>query len=184
MSQPMPKPWVTLSSRVAFDGHWLKVRADECRTAEGAVISPYFVVESADFAHVAARTEDGRVVMVRQYRQGTRGVHLELPAGLIDAADADPLAAARRELREETGHEAEGWRIAAVWSANPARQSNRHHLFLADLARSVGAPKLDGHESLTVELVPVSELEAKIICGEIDSSLHVAAILRALVAWR
>jgi 8-oxo-dGTP pyrophosphatase MutT (NUDIX family) len=184
MPRPEPKPWVTLSSRIAFDGRWLKLRADECRTAEGRLVSPYYVIEAADFIHVAALTEDRRLVMVRQYRQGTGRSHLELPAGMIDAGDAGPLLAAQRELREETGYEAEGWREAAVWFANPARQSNRHHLFLAQGARLAGPAALDGDESLVVELVPLDEVEARIASGAIDSSLHVAAVLRALLAWR
>ena len=148
------------------------------------MVSPYYVIESADFVHVAALTGERQLIMVRQYRQGTGRSHLELPAGMIDAGDDSPLVAARRELREETGYEATGWRETAVWFANPARQSNRHHLFLAEGARLAGPAALDGHESLVLELVPLGEVEALVAAGEIDSSLHVAAVLRALLAWR
>jgi 8-oxo-dGDP phosphatase len=175
-----PKPWKTLSSRYVVENGWLNVRADECVTAEGRPVSPYFVVEVPDFVHIAAVTAASELVMVRQYRQGSRLTHLELPAGVIDPGDADAAAAASRELREETGYEAGPWRTLAVWHSNPARQTNRQHLLLAQSARLTSAQQLDGVESLTVELLPLRKALSAIMSGDIDSALHVAAVFRVL----
>jgi 8-oxo-dGTP pyrophosphatase MutT (NUDIX family) len=180
---PLPKPWTTISSRMALDDRWLKVRADRCQTAEGRIIDPYFVIEAPDFVHIAAITADEQMVMVRQYRQGSGTIHLELPAGLVDAGDKDTIEAAQRELREETGFVAESWERIAHWWANPARQDTRHHLLLAKGARRVGEQILDEAESLVMELIPMAELPARIRSGEIDGSQHVAAVLRILMDW-
>jgi 8-oxo-dGTP pyrophosphatase MutT (NUDIX family) len=178
----LPRPWTTRGSRVVLEDRWIRLAADDCVTAEGREVSPYYVLHQADFVHVAAVTDDRRMVMVRQYRQGSRLTHLELPAGMIDAEDADPLSAARRELREETGFDAAGWKELAVWFANPARQSNRQFLLLAEGAVRMGEAAPDGVESLVVELVPLADLPGLIASGAIDSTLHVAAVSRALMA--
>jgi 8-oxo-dGDP phosphatase len=175
-----PQPWRTLRSEIAFDGGWIKLRADTCQTGEGREVSPYYIVESPDFVHVAAITEDKRIVMVRQYRQGSGQNHLELPAGVIEPGDPDALAAGQRELREETGFEATAWRLLHVWHANPARMANRQHLVLATGARRVGAPRTDGTESLCAGLMSLSEARQAALDGSIDSTLHVASVLRAL----
>jgi 8-oxo-dGDP phosphatase len=175
-----PKPWETLSSRYLIENSWLSLRADECVTAEGRNVSPYYVIEAPDFVHIAAVTAARELVMVRQYRQGSRLTHLELPAGVIDPGDVDAAAAASRELREETGHEAGPWKTLAIWHANPARQTNRQHLLLAEGARLTSAPQLDGVESLTVELLPLKNARSAILNGEIDSAMHVAAVFRVL----
>jgi 8-oxo-dGTP pyrophosphatase MutT (NUDIX family) len=176
-----PKAWITTSSQVAFDGGWVKVRADECLSAEGTSISPYYVIEAADYVHVAALTNAGELVMVRQYRQGTGQSHLELPAGIIEPTDVDAVAAGKRELREETGYEAPDWRLLHVWHANPARMANRQMLLLATgAARSMDAAT-DGVESLNSGVVALPAVRAAIAHGRIDSALHVASILRVLM---
>jgi 8-oxo-dGTP pyrophosphatase MutT (NUDIX family) len=176
-----PASWRTIDSSVAFDGGWVKVRADECITADGRSVSPYYILESPDYVHVAALTPERELVMVRQYRQGSRRAHLELPAGIIEAHDVDAVAAARRELREETGYVADDWRLLHVWEANPARMANRQHLVLATGARRLGDPDTDGVESLTSGLMTLAEASAAVLDGRIDTTLHIASILRVLL---
>jgi 8-oxo-dGTP pyrophosphatase MutT (NUDIX family) len=177
----LPRPWITRSSRIVVDDRWLRLAADDCITAEGRTVSPYYVIDAPHFAHIAAVTPDHQLVMVRQYRQGTRAIHLELPAGLIDAADAHPLDAAMRELQEETGYAARDWREIASWYVNPARQNNSQHLFLALGAERVSEAQLDGAESLIVEMIPLKEALQKVLSGDVDSTQSVAAVLRILV---
>jgi 8-oxo-dGTP pyrophosphatase MutT (NUDIX family) len=177
----LPKPWVTLSSCTVLDDRWLKLRADDCMTAEGKTVSPYYVVEAPDFVTIAAVTDAGALVMVRQYRHGSGRIHLELPAGIIDAADADPLAAAARELKKETGYEATSFTPLAVWHVSPPRGTNRQNLVLARGARLTSAQSLDEDESITVELLPLDRALDAVTSGAINSTQHVAAVLRVLV---
>jgi hypothetical protein len=175
-----PKPWLTLSSKLVFDGRWIRVRADECVSPEGAPISPYYVIEAADYVHVAALTDAAELVIVRQFRQGTRQPHLELPAGIIEPSDGDAIVAGKRELLEETGYTANGWRLLHTWHANPARTAQRQHLVLATGASRITHAATDGVESLTSGLVTLPELRTAIFEGSIDSAIHVASMLRVL----
>jgi 8-oxo-dGTP pyrophosphatase MutT (NUDIX family) len=99
---------------------------------------------------------------------------------MIDAADASPLEAARRELLEETGYRAGEIVQTGVIAPNPAMQSNRAWSFLARDVEQVGAPKLDGGEDIEVVKVPLAEIPARVAAGEISHALVVVAFAYAL----
>ena len=71
---------------------------------------PFYVLDCPDWVNVVALTDRNEVVLVRQFRAGTHSVTLEIPGGGVEKRDGSALVAARRELREETGHAARGWR--------------------------------------------------------------------------
>jgi 8-oxo-dGTP pyrophosphatase MutT (NUDIX family) len=129
-----------------------------------------------------ALTEDDRIVLVRQWRHGAGAWSLELPGGVIDATDADPVAAARREVLEETGFEAASWRYLHAGHANPAIQTNRLHVVLGTGARAVAAARPEPGESIRVECMKVAEVLAGIGSGLIGQSMHVGAVLVGLAA--
>jgi 8-oxo-dGTP pyrophosphatase MutT (NUDIX family) len=175
-------PWTRLSSRSLVEDRWINLRADRIRTADGTVIEPWYVLDYPDWVCVVALTGDDRLVMVRQWRHGAQSWSFELPGGVIDGADADPVAAGLRELREETGYEAEGWRHLYAAHANPAIQTNRLHVVLGTNARAVAAAAPEPGEAIRLELVPVAEVLAGIGTGRIGQSMHVGAILVGLAA--
>lgn len=176
------KPWTVLDSRYIAETPWINLRADRCETAEGDVVDEYYVVECPDWVHILAFDEDRKVLVTRQYRHGNRRISLEFPCGEVDRDDATPLDAARRELLEETGFEAGEWIDGGVLHANPARQSNRIHTFVARRLKHVRAPKCDPLEKIECEFLALDEIHSRIEGGEFTHALHVAALHLALRA--
>lgn len=144
----------------------------------------FFVLEAREWANVVPITADGRVVCVRQYRHGVGAFTLEVPAGLVDAKDASPAAAARRELREETGFRCASIEPVGIVQPNPALFRNRCHVFVALDATYEGAPEWDPNEEIEVVLLPGVELVQHIRSGEVANALTIAALhLAALSQW-
>ncbi|NQU64589.1 MAG: NUDIX hydrolase [SAR324 cluster bacterium] len=174
------KPWDILSSTYLVQDQWLTLRADVCRTDKGILIDPFYIFEKQDWAHVMAFDAGGRVLIVRQYRHGSRTVCAELPCGVIDDSDCSPLDAAKRELLEETGCIAENYETLKSVFANPARQTNRVHCFVAYNARKIATPNLDASENIESEFVSLEELFRLIDSGDFSQSLHIASVYQAL----
>jgi 8-oxo-dGTP pyrophosphatase MutT (NUDIX family) len=176
------KPWTVTASRIVLADRWIRVRADSCVAANGDAIDPFYVLEYRDWVHVVALTDDDRLVMNRQYRHGVGEVHLELPGGVMDAVDADAVAAGAREFREETGFGAREFRHVVSLRPNPATHTNRVHTVLAVGAAPAGAQSFDNGEEIAVELIPVPEVLRVIREGGVQQSTHVASLLLALSA--
>jgi 8-oxo-dGTP pyrophosphatase MutT (NUDIX family) len=112
--------------------------------------------------------------MVRQYRQGTREVTLEIPGGMVDPNET-PAAGARRELLEETGFEAEELELLGKVDTNPAIQSNATYTYRARGLRKVAELSLDQAEDIEVVEVDLDEIDALVDDGTITHALVIAA---------
>lgn len=172
--------WRVEASRLVVDDRWLRVRADDCVTAEGVRIAPFFVTEYPDWVIVVALDEAGDLLLVDQYRHGWGVTSRELPTGAIDPEDADPIAAGQRELLEETGFGGGAWRLAATLAPNPATQTNRCHTVLATGVRRLAEPVDEPTERLRLSIRPVVEVIAQARSGAIVQAMHVAALAMAL----
>lgn len=173
------KAWTVLRSHYVLCDRWLKLRSDDCVTPGGNILAPYYVTERPDFVAVFAINTYGQVILVRQYRHGLRAMSLELPGGIIDAADSDPIVAARRELREETGYHGGQFRLLARLGVQPANATNYAHLVLAtDVDPGCATPEV-GED---IELVLVSPHEARALAleGHILNAKHVGFLLLGL----
>jgi 8-oxo-dGTP pyrophosphatase MutT (NUDIX family) len=175
---PLPR-WQVTSRRYLLQDRWLTVRADTCAVPGGCTLDPFYVIEERDWVHVFALDARGHVPVVRQYRHAAGVDTVELPGGVVDEGET-PLEAARRELREETGRDAERWHAAGTLWANPARQTNRVHLFIATGLSPAGALALDEGEQLEVATVPLRTIRAWISDGSWSQSLHVASFFLAI----
>lgn len=176
---PDPRRWTALATRRVLDRWWIGLRQDRVRLPDGHVLDEYHVVEYPDWACILAITAEGQAVLVEQYRYGVDRTGLELPAGVIERGE-EPLAAARRELREETGYEAAQWDLLGRLAVEPARHTNHAHVFIAQDARRVGEQALDAAEQIDVRLVDVSLLPGMVEDGTVSHGIHAATIFWAL----
>lgn len=175
----MMRPWKTLSSEYALDIPWLRVRRDICRLPSGAVLDDYYLWEGPDWVAVFALTTAGTVLLVRQYRQAVGEFVWELPGGIIGPGEA-ALAAALRELREETGYEAERGELLTRMAVDPPKATFNNALVLAFGCRRAGPQRLDRAEEIeTCALSPETLLEW-VRQGHIWAQSSIACIYRAI----
>jgi ADP-ribose pyrophosphatase len=121
--------------------------------------------------------DDGRVVLIRQYRHAVGGIIWEIPAGTLGPEES-PADCARRELREEIGHEAGELRELGELIPVPGYSDERIHLFLAMKLREV-SQDLDDDEVLEVEILPLERALAMIRSGEIVDAKSIVGLMRA-----
>jgi ADP-ribose pyrophosphatase len=168
------KAWTLLGSRMVSDHRILRVRHDLYRFEPSRREGEFVVLESPDWVNVIPLTDDGQVVLIRQYRHGIRSATLEIPGGLIDPGEA-PEAAAVRELREETGYVAGKIQALGRVRPNPAIQNNFQYCYLAEGCSKTGEPHLDPFECVEVVPTPLAEIPELIRREEISNSLVVVA---------
>jgi ADP-ribose pyrophosphatase len=173
------KHWKTRNRRTLVKDRWISLHAEECELPDGRVVSPFYVIEEKEWVHIVAVNRVGEILLTRQYRHAAHVVCSELPCGAAEEGE-EPLEAARRELREETGHTADEWTKVAVLFANPARQTNRIHCFLARGLKSVGVQSPDDSEEISFEFASRAEVISRIQEGDFSQALHVASFLLAV----
>ena len=166
----------TLRSEILYEGRIIRVRLDEAELENGKT-APREVVEHPDGVAVIPVDEQGCVYMVRQFRYAYMRQFLEIPAGKLDGDEA-PLTGAVRELREETGLSAETLIPLGGYSVSPGFCNETLHIFLArGLTRGEASP--DEDEFLDVERIPLEQLYAMVMAGEIEDAKTAIGILKA-----
>ncbi len=137
----------------------------------------FYILEAPHWINVIPLTADNQVVMVRQFRHGIGDFTLEIPGGMVDPEDAHPAHAARREMREETGYDAEQIVELGRVHPNPAIQPNFCYTYLARDVRKVAEPTPDssGTEETEVVMVPLGDIKGLIASGHITHALVIAA---------
>lgn len=140
------RPWRILRAERVFTAEpWIEVSRQHVELPGGRIVDDYHRIELTDFALIVAETPDHRLLILRQYRHGVGKVSLSLPADAI-VPNEDPLAAACRELLEETGYVASRWRKLGRFVCNANYSCGHAHIFTAKNARRVAQPKSDNLE--------------------------------------
>ena len=170
------QPWPDLGAQSVGNFRIFKLRSVRRRSPRNGVERDFYVMDCADWVNVIAITAENELVLVEQFRHGVAAVELEVPGGIMDPGETDPVAAGLRELREETGYVGEGGIEIGCVLPNSAIQSNRCRTVLVRQCRRVGELELDDSEDIAVRLFPVSDMAKLVTGGRIRHSLAVAAL--------
>lgn len=168
-------PWRTLSTRLAYENSWIRVREDEVIRPDGRA-GIYGVIEIPASVGVVALDDDGQIALVGQWRYPLGRYTWEIPRGGSNK-DPDLLAVAQRELAEEVGVEAAEWRRIGSVDVNNGVTTDVQHLFLATGLRA-SARHQDPVEQIVVAWHPFPHAVEMVMAGEITEVCSVAAILK------
>ena len=167
-----PAWFETLDSREVYAG-FSTIRIDTVRTPDGQQMERE-IVERPDAVAVVAVDTDGRVLLLKQYRQPVGGYVVEVPAGLLDVEGEPPEAAARRELAEEIQHEAERFVHLITFVNSAGWATERTHVYLAEGCRPTPMPEgfVPKSEEADMEVVPM-------VAADVFEAVHDGSIVDA-----
>lgn len=183
MANPGEHEFEIVSSTDVHIGRVVGLRVDDVRMPGGSVAKRE-VVEHLGAVAIAAVDDDGAVTLIHQYRHPLGRRIWELPAGLLDEADEEPVEAARRELVEEAGLSARRWETLVDVAASPGFTDEVVRVFLARDVSEVDRAEL-GHDDeeadLVIRKVPLAEAVRMALAGELLNGATVAGVLAAHV---
>lgn len=168
---------VQTGSEEIFDGVILHVFKDTVQLPNGNPATRE-LIRHVGAVGVIPVTEDGKVIVERQFRYPLGRVITEIPAGKLDSSSENRLSAAKRELEEETGYTADEWIDMGDYYPTPAYCDERITLYLARGLHQ-GQRHLDEDEFLNFEAVPLSQLVEDVMEGRITDGKTQVAVLKA-----
>ena len=181
MSKPKePSPWDMQENNLHADCRIFEVRKQRLKRRSDGLEGDFFVLDTNDWVNVLALTTDDKIILVRQFRYGSKEQSLEPPGGVVERGE-DPVVAGLRELQEETGYVGEEPKLLGVVRPNAAILSNRCHVILVRNAQKTAELNFDQHEELVTELYPVKELKEMVRSGEITHSIGLNSIMMLLL---
>ncbi|MBQ9438860.1 MAG: NUDIX hydrolase [Lachnospiraceae bacterium] len=184
--------WQEISREHIIRDQWIDFRKSAYRFPDGSTFEPYYSYSRRDYVVIVASDTEGNYLCVRQFRQGIKEVTTEFPAGGIERKDGkeygghgdlpseDALAAAKRELLEETGYVSDEWEHLLTVPSNATIADNYAYLFKAANCRKVTGQSLDETEFLNVAKFKAQEIEKLITVGGFQQAMHIAAWFMSL----
>ncbi|MBM3716689.1 MAG: NUDIX hydrolase [Actinobacteria bacterium] len=173
-----------VSTERVYEGAVWNVRSDTVRYGDGEMTRQY--VEHPGAAAVVAIDDEGRVVLVQQYRHPIKERDWEIPAGLLDVAGEPPLETAKRELTEEVDLAAERWQHLVSMHTTPGGNDEVVHLYLArGLSDATTDFKREHEESdMRVERVPLADVIDGVLAGHLRNGILAVGALAAAEVLR
>lgn len=168
-----------LQSDLVYQGRVWDVRSDRVRYGAGEIVRQY--VDHTGAVAIVALDDEGRVLLIQQYRHPIRHRDWELPAGLLDVEGEEPLTAARRELAEEADLVAAHWEpLVSSWTT-PGGNDEIIHVFLATGVASSGAAheREDEEADIRVEWVPLADAVSAVLEGRMRNGILAIGVLAA-----
>lgn len=178
------RPWRTLARRTLLSRPpWLEVGDERVGLPDGREVDGFLWIRTRDFVAMVAITERDEVVLVRSYKHGPRTVSLAVPAGYLEDGE-EPLAAAKRELREETGYESDQWTPLGSYVVDGNYGVGTEYIYLARAARKVGDPASGDLEEMEIVVAPLVDVREYVRRGEVVQLSSAAALSLAVLELR
>lgn len=178
------RPWRTLARRTLLSRPpWMEVGDERVGLPDGREVDGFLWIRTRDFVAMVAVTERDEVILVRSYKHGPRTVSLAVPAGYLEDGE-EPLAAAKRELREETGYVSDDWASLGRYVVDGNYGVGTEHIYLARIARKVSEPASGDLEEMEIVVVPLGEVSEYVRRGEIVQLSSAAALSLAVLELR
>jgi len=175
------KPWKTISRKTILDhSKYLRVEEHVVQLPDGRIIPDWPWIITPDYSIVIAVTEEGLFILFRQTKYPVKGTTLAPVGGYLEPGE-DPLAAAKREMLEETGYRAPDWASLGSFAVSGNRGVGTAYLFLARNARRVAEPDADDLEEQQLLLLDRTEVEAALAAGEFKVLPWTTAVALALL---
>ncbi len=169
LAAAFPKPWKNRKSQnLLEDLPWLKISVDSVLLPNGKEIENFYQIELPEYAVVVAQTEDGLILMERQYKHAIGKIILNLPSGYLDSHET-PLACAQRELLEETGFMANSWQHLGSFCVDGNRGCGKMHAFAASGAYCAAEPQNEDTEEIEVIQKKPEDVLRALIHGELET---------------
>lgn len=162
-----------MGDKTVFSVPWFDVLE---RAVDGSA-APHYVVRPPDYVAILAATTEGTILLVRQYRPAVGAETLELPSGHVEENEC-PEAAARRELAEETGHEAKSFELLGKLDPDVGRLGNRLWCFYAEKATEIRSP-IQREAGVSLVRCEPGDLLRSVSEGKMTHALNLAVLLLA-----
>ncbi len=169
------RKWQVLNRKTLIDSPMFKFMQYDLKHGEKQTLHKFYILDTADWVNIVPLTPDNEVVLIHQYRAGIDEITIEIPGGIMDSGETDPLQTARRELEEETGYVTDDLELLGFLYPNPSFMTNRCYFVLARNVRPQGHINFDPSEYIETFTVPLKDIPQMIKSGEIRHSLTVNA---------
>lgn len=173
--------WKVLSSEELINNRWVGVQKEKVELPNGEIIDEFYKIRVCSASAVIALTEENEIILKSEYRHCYERVLIELPSGIFEENETDPLMVAKRELLEETGYESDDWTYLGPTIENSAKLTNTIHLYLAKGCRKESEQNLDKTESIDVVKVPLKDAVNMVMKGDVPCNTTAHGILRVAI---